>query len=144
MFNFFKKKQVGTADNNTSAFEIELTAAVLAYEIARIDGDVENSELDILFEEIEEIALKVNKNKEKILKIIQIYSNDSTSFYEFVEDINKNYSKNEKLSLLSFMWKIAYADGKLAVDEERLIRRLADLIMIKDIDVLKLKDINKN
>tara|TARA_B100000700_G_scaffold312428_1_gene395981 strand:+ start:853 stop:1287 length:435 start_codon:yes stop_codon:yes gene_type:complete len=144
MFNFFKKKQVGTADNNTSAFEIELTAAVLAYEIARIDGDVENTELDILFEEIEEIALKVNKNKEEILKIIQIYSNDSTSFYEFVEDINKNYSKNEKLSLLSFMWKIAYADGKLAVDEERLIRRLADLIMIKDIDVLKLKDINKN
>ena len=144
MFNFFKKKQVGTADNNTSAFEIELTAAVLAYEIARIDGDMENSELDILFEEIEEIALKVNKNKEEILKIIQIYSNDSTSFYEFVEDINKNYSKNEKLSLLSFMWKIAYADGKLAVDEERLIRRLADLIMIKDIDVLKLKDINKN
>ena len=144
MFNFFKKKQVGTADNNTSAFEIELTAAVLAYEIARIDGDVENSELDILFEEIEEIALKVNKNKEEILKIIQIYSNDSTSFYEFVEDINKNYSKNEKLSLLSFMWKIAYADGKLAVDEERLIRRLANLIMIKDIDVLKLKDINKN
>ena len=144
MFNFFKKKQVGTADNNTSAFEIELTAAVLAYEIARIDGDVENSELDILFEEIEEIALKVNKNKEEILKIIQIYSNDSTSFYEFVEDINKNYSKNEKLSLLSFMWKIAYADGKLEVDEERLIRRLADLIMIKDIDVLKLKDINKN
>ena len=144
MFNFFKKKEVGTADNNTSAFEIELTAAVLAYEIARIDGDVENTELDILFEEIEEIALKVNKNKEEILEIIQIYSNDSTSFYEFVEDINKNYSKNEKLSLLSFMWKIAYADGKLAVDEERLIRRLADLIMIKDIDVLKLKDINKN
>ena len=42
------------------------------------------------------------------------------------------------------MWKIAYADGKLEVDEERLIRRLADLIKIKDLDVLKLKDIAKN
>ena len=38
------------------------------------------------------------------------------------------------------MWKIAYADGKLKVDEERLIRRLADLIKVKDLDVLKLKD----
>ena len=38
------------------------------------------------------------------------------------------------------MWKIAYADGKFDVDEERLIRRLADLIKIKDLDVLKLKD----
>ena len=42
------------------------------------------------------------------------------------------------------MWKIAYADGKLDVDEERLIRRLADLIKIKDMDVLKLKNIFKN
>ena len=41
------------------------------------------------------------------------------------------------------MWKTAYADGRLDVDEERLVRRLADLIKIKDIDVLKLKDLSK-
>ena len=42
------------------------------------------------------------------------------------------------------MWKIAYADGKLDVDEERLIRRVADLIRIKDVEVLKLKGLSKN
>ena len=42
------------------------------------------------------------------------------------------------------MWKIAYADGNLEVNEERLIRRVADLIKIKDFDVLKLKDRSKN
>ena len=42
------------------------------------------------------------------------------------------------------MWKIAYADGKLDVDEERLVRRVADLIRIKDIEVLKLKDLSKD
>ena len=42
------------------------------------------------------------------------------------------------------MWKTAYADGRLDVDEERLIRRLADMIKIKDIEVLKLKNITKN
>ena len=41
--------------------------------------------------------------------------------------------EDEKLSLLSFMWKIAYADGSLEVNEEKLIRRLADLIRIKDL-----------
>jgi uncharacterized tellurite resistance protein B-like protein len=30
------------------------------------------------------------------------------------------------------------------VSEERLIRRIADLIKIKDIEVLKIKDISKN
>ena len=42
------------------------------------------------------------------------------------------------------MWKIAYADGNLEVNEEKLIRRVADLIKIKDLEVLKLKDIAKN
>ena len=47
----------------------------------------------------------------------------------------------EKLDLIRFMWRMAYADNKLDVDEERLIRRMADLINIKDIDILKLKDL---
>ena len=140
MFNFFKKNKSTVQEDTKESFEIELTASVLAYEIARIDGIVSNEELDVLIEEVKKISKKVNKEESEIMKIIEIYSKDSVSFFEFVEDINKNYSKEEKLSLLSFMWKIAYADGKLEVDEERLIRRLADLIKIKDLDVLKLKD----
>jgi uncharacterized tellurite resistance protein B-like protein len=38
---------------------------------------------------------------------------------------------------------VAYADKILEVSEERLIRRIADLINIKDIEVLKIKDISK-
>ena len=142
MFDFFKKKKI-TAEQQTS-FEIELTAAVLAYEIARSDGEISKDELSVLMEEIKSISEKVGKDKFEILKIIEIYSKNSTSFHEFIEDINNGYSKEEKHSLLKFMWKIAYADGKLDVDEERLIRRVADLIRIKDIEVLKLKGLSKN
>ena len=142
MFNFFKKHNKNDTENEPS-FEIELTAAVLAYEIARSDGDIDNKELSVLMEEIEKIAIKVGKESLEILKIVESYSKDSVSFYEFIEDINKNYSKKEKLSLLKFLWKTAYADGKLDVDEERIVRRVADLIMIKDIEVLKLKNLSK-
>ena len=142
MFNFFKKKKITTKQQ--SSFEIELTAAVLAYEIARSDGEISKDELLVLMEEIESISAKVGKDKFEILKIIEIYSKDSISFHEFIEDINNYYSKEEKLSLLEYMWKISYADGKLDVDEERLVRRVADLIRIKDIEVLKLKDLSKN
>ena len=142
MFNFFKKKK-RTVKQQTS-FEIELTAAVLAYEIARSDGEISKDELSVLMKEIESISEKVGKDKFEILKIIEIYSKNSISFHEFIEDINKGYSKEEKHSLLKFMWKIAYADGKLDVDEERLVRRVADLIRIKDIEVLKLKSLSKN
>lgn len=143
MFNFFKKNKIEEKNEN-AVFEIELTAAVLAYEIARIDGDISNDELEILMEEIKVISKKVDKKESEILEIIEIYSKDSVSFYEFVNDINKYYSKEQKLSLLNYMWRIAYADGKLDVDEEKLIRRLAEMIKIKNTDVLKLKNISKN
>ena len=83
-------------------------------------------------------------SEKEILNIIEVYSKDSVSFHEFVEDINESYSKQEKLDLLYFMWKMAYADDKLDVDEEKLIRRMANLIKIKDIEVLKLKNFFRN
>ena len=143
MFNFFKKKKI-EEDNSQESYELELTAAVLAYEIARSDGEVSESELTVLLSEIKKIAADVGKSEDEILNIIEEYSKNSVSFYEFIEDINKDFSKEEKLSLIQFLWDIAYADAILEVNEERLVRRIADLINIKDLEVLKLKDRSKS
>ena len=143
MFNIFKKKEEDNKESQPE-FEIELTASVLAYEIARSDGDISDIELDVLLKEVKNISSKVNKTEEEILKIIELHSKDSVSFHEFIEDINKDFSKKQKLALISFLWDVAYADSILEVNEERLIRRIADLIKIKDIEVLKLKDKAKN
>jgi uncharacterized tellurite resistance protein B-like protein len=144
MLNIFKKNKVQQDAQQKPEFEIELIGAVLAYEIARSDGDISDSELSLLIEETKKIALEVNKTDAEILSIIETYSKNSVSFHEFIADINNDFSKEEKLSLISFLWDVAYADSKLDLDEERLIRRIADLIRIKDIDVLKLKDRAKN
>lgn len=144
MFGIFKRKNKTKIDQEkTINFEIELTASVLAYEIARSDGDISDSELLILLEEIKKISSKVNKSEDMILDIVKEFSKNSISFHEFIEDINSNYSKKDKLLLIKFLWDIAYADKVLEVNEERLIRRIADLIYIKDIEVLKLKSDSK-
>lgn len=142
MFNFFKKKTQSVKKTKIN-FEIELTASILAYEIARSDGDISESELCLLYEEIKKISAKVGKKEEEILEIIKEYSKNSVSFYEFINDINTDYTKEDKLVLIQFLFEVAYADKILEVSEERLIRRIADLINIKDIEVLKIKDISK-
>ena len=144
MLNFFKKKPINEEINSSKSFEIELTAVVLAYEIARSDRSILESELNVLMREIKAISNKVNKSNDEIFKIIEEFSQNSVSFYDFIEDINKEFSYKDKLSLISFLWEIAYADSILEVNEERLIRRIADLIKVKDIHVLKIKDKNKS
>ena len=143
MFNFFKKK-IQTIEKTNNNFEVELTASILAYEIARSDGDISESELSLLYDEIKKISAKVGKKEDKILEIIEEHSKNSVSFYEFINDINKDYTKEDKLSLIQFLFDVAYADKILEVAEERLIRRIADLINIKDVEVLKIKDFSKN
>ena len=143
MFSFFKKKKIEEVESQ-DGFELELTAAVLAYEIARSDGEISESELEVLLSETKKIAMDVGKTEQDILNTIEEYSKNSISFHEFIEDINKDFTKEDKLSLVKFLWDVAYADTILEVNEERLIRRIADLINIKDLEVLKLKDQSKS
>ena len=143
MFKFFKSSNALKTKKKKNDFEVDLISSVLAYEVARSDGDIDQEELSKLLEEIKKISIRVGKSEEDILNLIEIYSNDSVSFYEFIEDINTNFNKEDKLAMISFLWEVAYADSRLDVDEERLIRRIADLIKIKDVEVLKLKDIAK-
>ena len=86
MFSIFKKKV--QPEENINNFEIELTAAVLAYEIARSDGEITNDEEVLLLDEIKKISKKIGKDETKILNLIEVYSNDTVSFYEFIQDIN--------------------------------------------------------
>ena len=144
MFSIFKKgnkeKEVDIDKHN---FEIDLIACVLAYEVARADGNISNDELESLLKEIEKVAYDVGKSPDEIFNLIKNYSDNSVSFHEFISDINNDFSKEDKLKLIRYLWNVAYADNVLDINEERLIRRISDLINLKDLDVLKLKDKSK-
>jgi uncharacterized tellurite resistance protein B-like protein len=144
MFNIFKKNKNEEEAIDKHNFEIDLIACVLTYEVARVDGNISDDELNSLLNEIEKITADVNKNPDEIFSLIKNYSENSVSFHEFISDINNDFAKEDKLELIHYLWDVAYADNVLDVNEERLIRRIADLINLKDLDVLRLKDKAKN
>ena len=144
MFNIFKKNKNEEVTIDKHNFEIDLIACVLAYEVARADGNISDDELSSLLKEIEKITADVDKNPDEIFNLIKNYSENSVSFHEFITDINNDFVKEDKLELINYLWDVAYADNILDVNEERLIRRIADLINLKDLDVLRLKDKAKN
>ena len=144
MFNIFKKNKKEEVNINKHNFEIDLIACVLGYEVARADGNISDDELNSLLKEIEKITADVNKNQDEIFNLIKNYSENSVSFHEFISDINKDFAREDKLELINYLWDVAYADNVLNINEERLIRRIANLINLKDLDVLRLKDKAKN
>ena len=139
MFNFFKKVKVEDNEVARFDFDLELIGCALAYEIAISDGKIDSSELDKIKNEITIKSKALNLVPEEVFATIKNHSEESVSFNDFINQINENFSQDQKLEMISFLWRTAYADNVLDADEERLIRRIADMIRIKDMQVLKLK-----
>ena len=140
MFNFFKKIEENNLDEQKYEFDIELVGCALAYEVAKADGSIDLDELEKIKVELTKRSNALGLDSDEVLKTIEMQSNESVSFNDFINQINDNFSQDQKLEMIDFLWQTAYADNVLDVDEERLIRRIADMIRIKDMQVLKLKD----
>ena len=140
MFSFFKKKE----EKKEKSKNLKLIALCLVYEVANADNDIDIREKDLILEKIKE-SLDVSVLTEKeIFDVIQEESQKRVSFYDIIHDINKNLDKKEKVDVLKMLWEIAYADKVLDVDEERIIRRSAEMLGIKPSIVLQTKEEFKN
>ena len=145
MFNFFKKVPKNNLETDVVVeFNFELVGCALAYEVAKADGAIDINELNKIKAEVENKSNELGLNSEEVLLTIEKQSNESISFNDFINQINNNFSQDQKIQMIEFLWQTAFADNILDVDEERLIRRIADMIRIKDMKVLKLKDQAKN
>lgn len=140
MFSFFRKVEVNDNEEKLFDFDLELIGCALAYEVAISDGKIDSNELDKIKNEITVKSKALSLAPEEVFATIKNHSEKSVSFNDFINQINENFSQDQKLEMISFLWHTAYADNVLEVDEERLIRRIADMIRIKDMQVLKLKD----
>lgn len=139
MFNFFKKNN-SNLDDEKLVFDPELIGCALAYEVAVSDGEIDDNELLKIKSEILKKSEQLNLNPDEVFKTIEHHNAQSVSFNDFINQINYNFTYEQKIAMIEFLWQTAYADNVLDVDEERLIRRIADMIRIKDIKVLRLKD----
>ena len=140
IFNFLQKKK----KEEEKPKNLKLIALCLAYEVANADNDIDSREKDLILSKIKEsIDVDVLTEKE-IFNVIQEESEKRVSFYEIIKDINENLGKEQKIDVLKMLWQIAYADKVLDVDEEKIIRRSAEMLGIKPSIVLKTKEEFKN
>ena len=140
MFSFFKKKKV----EEEKPKNLKLIALCLAFEVANADDNIDVREKDLILGKIKEtLDISVLTEKE-IYDVIKEESNKRVSFYDIIHDINTNLDKEEKIKILRLLWEIAYADEVLDVDEEKIIRRSAEMLGIKPSIVLKTKEEFKN
>ena len=139
ILKFFKKNNQIDVENENNEFDYDLLSVYLAYEVARADGDIDLKEIAVLKDFVKS-SLKDNRNIDDVINDIEQYSQDNASLHDLITEINSSFNKKEKHSLISSLWTVAYSTNGLDKYEDALIRKITDLLSIKHVDMLKLKE----
>ena len=106
----------------------------LMIEAAYTDGQIDESELNKIKISLVDIF---NENPSEVNSVIAEAvknKNNSKSLHYYTSFINKNFADDKKLLLVETLWEIILSDGKIHDFESNLIRRLAGLLYISDVN----------
>jgi uncharacterized tellurite resistance protein B-like protein len=114
--------------------ELETAVAVLLIEAARRDDTfdgVERSKIEEL------LAHKFELSPEAARQLIaeaEATADRTSQLYPFTRLAVERMSPEQRVRLIEMLWEVAYADGVLDPEEDVLVRRIAGLIYVSDVD----------
>ena len=147
MINLLKNilNHKNSKDDEEDSKNLELICGLMI-EAAYTDGIIGESELKkikfSLINTFDEDATEVDLVVDEAIK----NKNNSKSLHYYTSFINKNFDSDKKLLLIEALWEIVLSDGEIHDFESNLIRRLAGLLYISDVNSgnAKKKALNKN
>jgi len=129
--NIFSPDQGINLENENN--EIDILCGLMI-EAAYTDGKITQDELN----KISNSLINVFKEDPQIVEesLSKAYDNkDNTkSLYFYSSKLNKIFPDNKKIKLIEVLWEIILADNEIHDFETNLIRRLAGLLYISDVE----------
>lgn len=107
-----------------------LAVAQLLLEIARSDLSVTVSEMRIIRRHLSQAYRLSETQLDTLLTQAEAHVEQSVSLHDSVMRVNNTLSAEDKNALIRTLWQVAYADQRLDVHEEALLRRLANLLHV--------------
>ena len=128
--NIFAKELKVDEDEND---EIDILTGLMI-EAANTDGNVTQDELNQISLSLINIFKEDPQNVEKSLTKAFENKDNSKSLYFYTSKLNKSYSDEKKILLIEVLWEVILSDNEIHEFESSLIRRLAGLLYISDVE----------
>lgn len=118
---------------------LKLTTAALLIEVSRADFEFDNAEKASIVDSLRTTFNLTALELDCLVKMAEDEVQQSTSLYQFTRLVNDFYDYEQKLTLISSMWQVAFADNNLDRYEEHLIRKVSELTYVTHKDFIRLK-----
>ena len=121
------------SNQNIGNPEIDILSGLMI-EAANTDGNIAQEELDKISSSLINVFKEDSKNVEKSLSKAFENKDNSRSLYFYTSKLNKSFTDEKKIMLIQVLWEVILSDNEIHDFETNLIRRLAGLLYISDVE----------
>lgn len=126
---FFAQQLEDTRDADVNA-PYQLATAALLVEMVHADADVSADELQAVGAALKSAFDLDDDTITTIIKLAQDERDAATCLHDFTRSLNDVLDADGRTRVVELLWQVAYADGRLDVYEEHLVRKVADLLHV--------------
>jgi uncharacterized tellurite resistance protein B-like protein len=117
---------------------LRLATAALMIEITRADYEVKPEEREAVTDAVRRLFDDLSDAEtEELITLAEREASESTSLFQFTSLVDKNFSREEKIRIVEMLWRVAYADNDKDMNEEYLVRKIADLLHVSHRDFVR-------
>ncbi len=127
---FFETKVKSEDSGEPEEHQLQLAAAALLFEVSRSDFSTDEEERNRIRDLIESQFDLSQEETHTLMNLAEQQANQATSLHGFTSLINANWSLEQRVRLIEFMWDVAYADEHLDAHELHLMRKIGSLLYI--------------
>jgi uncharacterized tellurite resistance protein B-like protein len=114
--------------------DVEVAAAALLIEAARVDGRIDPAERATIAELLGHRFGLDPAAAEALMDLAARESENSVELHRFAHIVNQRFSAEARIELIEMLWAVVYADGVVTDFEANLLRRVAGLLYVEDHD----------
>ncbi|MFT5522025.1 MAG: putative tellurite resistance protein B-like protein [Enterobacterales bacterium] len=119
---------------------IRLASAVLLLDVAQSDQQYSESEREKIKHAIESKFSLSSDEIQQLMSMADLKSKDAIDYHQFTSLLNKEFTLQQKIKLIEFMWQVAFSDGKLDPYEDHFIRKISDLLYLRHSELLSARE----
>jgi uncharacterized tellurite resistance protein B-like protein len=138
MLDTLRKWLAGAADTAQRDEQQVLrhSMAALLHEMTRVDMQVRPEDVEHARNALIDLLGIDTYGADALLANAAQASNRLTSYHEAVSALNRALSMEQKVRFVEHLWRVAHADDALDMNEDHLVRKLADLLYVPHIETM--------
>jgi uncharacterized tellurite resistance protein B-like protein len=122
-----------------SARDLQVATTVLLVQVLRADLKVGEEEVEALVQALETVLELDHHEARELIRIAAGRVLSGSALPRAATLLDQHLTRQQRVELVEWLWRIAFADAEILAHEEYLVRKVAGLLSLSTADLIEAK-----